>query len=217
MKKILRKVMLSFMVVLATISLNAQNLQYGVKVGKNISVQSEVGDLYNNDDFRNGLHTGVFGKYQLNDKVYLQSEINYDQKGSSDENTVNKFDYLTIPVLVGYSLGESRNSALKFNIYGGPYAGILINAESKTDIEGVSKTTDLTDQTNNAEVGLMGGFIVKYPFDNKSIFLDLRFGLSLSPYGTNDYKPPKSRPKGPVNLGFKKGNQYGRNCKKRKS
>ncbi len=33
-------------------------------------------------------------------------------------------------------------------------------------------------------------------------------------YGTPDYESPKPRPKKPINGGFKKGNQYGRNCKK---
>ena len=36
-------------------------------------------------------------------------------------------------------------------------------------------------------------------------------------YGTPEYEPPKPRPKGPINRGFKKGNQYGRNSKKKKS
>jgi hypothetical protein len=35
-------------------------------------------------------------------------------------------------------------------------------------------------------------------------------------YGTPQYEKPKPRPKGPINKGFQKGNQYGRNCKKRK-
>jgi hypothetical protein len=36
-------------------------------------------------------------------------------------------------------------------------------------------------------------------------------------YRTPEYEPPKSRPKKPINKGFQKGNQYGRNCKKRKA
>lgn len=34
-------------------------------------------------------------------------------------------------------------------------------------------------------------------------------------YGTLDYEKPKPRPKKPVNKGFRKGNQHGRNCKKK--
>jgi len=36
-------------------------------------------------------------------------------------------------------------------------------------------------------------------------------------YGTADYGKPKPRPKGPINKGFQKGNDYGRNCKKEKT
>lgn len=186
MKNLFKKVMLVLFVAFETVSINAQELHYGVKAGTNFSMQSQIGDFYNNDEIRTGLHAGIFGKYQISDRVYLQSEINYDQKGSSDKNITGKFDYLTIPVLVGYSMGESRNDALKFSIYAGQYAGILVNAESKTDIDGVSETTDLTDQTNKAEIGLMGGFVVKYPINDKSIFIDFRFGLGLSPYDTDN-------------------------------
>ena len=35
-------------------------------------------------------------------------------------------------------------------------------------------------------------------------------------YGTPQYEKPKPRPQRPINRGFQKGNQYGRNCKKRK-
>jgi len=35
-------------------------------------------------------------------------------------------------------------------------------------------------------------------------------------YDTTDYEQPKPRPKKPINGGFKKGNQYGRNCNKEK-
>ena len=35
-------------------------------------------------------------------------------------------------------------------------------------------------------------------------------------YGTPQYEKPKPRPQGPINRGFQKGNQYGRNCKQRK-
>jgi len=34
-------------------------------------------------------------------------------------------------------------------------------------------------------------------------------------YGAPEYEKPKPRPKRPINRGFQKGNQYGRNCKKK--
>lgn len=180
--KNLKNVMLGLFIAVGTIGMNAQDLHFGAKVGSNFSVQSEVGDLYNNNKIRAGLNAGVFAKYQLNEKVFLQTELNFEQKGSNDENVKTNYDYLTIPLLVGYSMGESWNTPLSFNIYGGPYAGILLNAESVVEIDGVDETTDLNEQTNNAEVGFMGGFVVSYPINDKNLFLDFRAGLGLSPY-----------------------------------
>ncbi|MHC4098789.1 MAG: hypothetical protein ACYSU3_22360, partial [Planctomycetota bacterium] len=34
-------------------------------------------------------------------------------------------------------------------------------------------------------------------------------------YGTQEYQPPKPRLQKPINKGFQKGNQYGRNCTKK--
>ena len=36
-------------------------------------------------------------------------------------------------------------------------------------------------------------------------------------YGTPEYKEPKPRPEGPINRGFQKGNQFGRNCREKKN
>ena len=36
-------------------------------------------------------------------------------------------------------------------------------------------------------------------------------------YGTDKFEPPKLRPKGPGNQGFRLGNQHGRNCRKTES
>jgi hypothetical protein len=36
-------------------------------------------------------------------------------------------------------------------------------------------------------------------------------------YDRPDYQPPKQRPRGPVNRGFRKGNRYGCNCHEKKS
>lgn len=34
-------------------------------------------------------------------------------------------------------------------------------------------------------------------------------------YGTDDFEPPKACKKGPINRGFQKGNQLGKNCRKK--
>ncbi len=200
MKSTVNTVITGLLVVLSVVSLNAQNFKYGVKAGANFSTQSDLGNIFDNDEIRTGFNAGVYGNYSLSKSFSLQPELNYEQKGSDNGETTSKLDYLTIPVLANYSLGETRNSALNFRVYAGPYAGILLNSEVESNVEGISQEIDMDDQTENAEFGMMGGFIVKYPINKQSIFLDVRFALGLTSYDKND-SDLRNKTVG-INLGF---------------
>ncbi len=168
-------------------SLNAQKFNYGIKAGSNFSVQSETGNIYNNNVIKAGFHVGAFGNYSITENFKLQTEVNYDQKGSEYENVTNTYEYITVPVLAKLSLGKSLRTPLHFNIYAGPYAGFLLNAETEiSDVENNSLTIDNTDNTNSTEVGLMSGFSILYPLGNSNIFLDFRLGLGLNEFDKND-------------------------------
>ena len=170
-----------------TFSASAQKLNYGIKAGSNFAVQSETGDLYNNEDIKIGLHFGAFGNLSLSDNFKLQTEINYEQKGSAYDDVTNSYEYISIPVLARVSLGKSLKTPLHFNIYAGPYSAFLINAESEvSEIETEGQTIDKKDDTENTEIGLVGGFGVNYPINNSNVFLDFRFGLGLTEFDKND-------------------------------
>jgi len=170
---------------LFSVGVSAQNFHYGVKVGANFAVQSEIAHYFDNENIRTGLSVGAFGNYEINNWLSLQAEANYDQKGSKTESSVNKYDYLTVPVLAKFSLGKSDKTKLKFNLNVGPYAGFLLDAEH--EVEGV--TTDYKDNTENFEIGAIAGFGMKYPIANNNIVFDLRLGLGLNSYDKNDSDP----------------------------
>lgn len=170
---------------LLSASIFAQDFHYGIKAGANFAVQSEIADYFNNDNIRTGLSVGAFGNMAINNWLTLQTEVNYDQKGGKSESVVNKYDYLTVPVLAKFSLGKSDKTALQFNLNAGPYAGFLLNAE--TEVEG--STVDLKDNTENFEFGVIAGFGMKYPVANHNIVFDLRMGLGLTSYDKNDSDP----------------------------
>jgi hypothetical protein len=86
MNTILKKTIGLTLVLGLAFSLNAQKFNYGIKAGSNFSVQSETGDIYNNDDIKAGFHVGAFGNYSITEKFKLQTEVNYDQKGSEYDN-----------------------------------------------------------------------------------------------------------------------------------
>ena len=187
--KTISKIILTLTLLSGLSILNAQNFKAGIQVGSNFAVQSQIGDYYNNSDIRTGLHAGVYGNYSFNEGLSLQTEVAYDQKGAKSGIVKSNFDYITVPLLVKYSLGKSWKTPLRFNIYTGPYAGFLIKAESKNDEGTVNNTTDLKNNTNKVEFGIISGIGLKYPVNNHNILFDIRLGLGLSPYDKADYVP----------------------------
>ncbi len=170
-------------------SLNAQKFKMGVQAGTNLAVQSPIGDYYSNEDIRAGLHAGIFGNLSLNESIYLQAEINYDQKGSKTSNVTNKYDYISVPVLFNYSLGKSWKTPLKFNLYAGPYAAFLTNAESKLSSNEISETLDMKDNTENSEFGVITGVGLRYPIKESNLLFNIRLGLGLNSFNKNDADP----------------------------
>lgn len=168
---------------------SAQKLSFGIQAGSNFAVQSQIGDYFNNQDIRIGLHSGIFTKYYLNDKVSLQAEINYDQLGSKSGTVKNNYDYLNVPVLVNYSFGKSDLTPLNFDLYAGPYAGYILKAKSHTTTSEIDQTIDQKDNTNKIAGGVIIGFGLRYPVNNQKILLDFRLGLGLEPFDKDNYEP----------------------------
>lgn len=174
--------------VLMSTSLMAQDFNYGVQGGANFAVQSSIGDIYDNDDIRSGFSAGAFVNYSFTEKFSLQTEINYDQKGSKYDNIENNYDYLSIPILASYELHKGNKTpwSLDFNV--GPYASFLLSAE--TDFSNPELgTIDQVDNTNSAEFGMQAGFTVRYPINNQNVLLNLKYGMGLTAYDKDDSDP----------------------------
>ncbi len=182
--KTINKITLTLGLVLAIGSLNAQNFKFGIQAGTNLAVQSPIGDYYNNEEIRAGLHAGFFGNYSMNDNIYLQAELNYDQKGSKADDATAKYDYISVPVLFNYSLGKSLKTPLRFNIYAGPYAAFLVSAKVEANSE-----IDMKDQTESTELGTIIGFGLRYPVKESNILFNIRLGLGLTSFDKNEADP----------------------------
>ena len=93
---------------------------------------------------RPGVSVGAFGVWGFNDKLSLQSEALYTQKGVTQEVLGIKnpiaLSYLVVPMTMQYAVPMS---GLKLNLFGGPYMGILLSADSNgTNIKNNLKTLD---------------------------------------------------------------------------
>jgi hypothetical protein len=170
------------MALLMGLTTSAQEFHYGIKAGANFAVQSEIAHYYSNEDIRIGFQGGVFGNMSLAKDFSLQVEANYEQKGGKSEEITSKYDYITVPVLAKYTLGDKD---LKFNFNLGPYVGFLVNSELVSD----NNTMDVKDDSEEVEFGAIAGIGLSYPVANNNIVFDLRLGLGLSPYNKSDSNP----------------------------
>ena len=125
---------------------NAQDINFGAKAGVNIS--SINGDEVESFDSRTGFHVGFVAEIVISETFSFQPELLYSAQGadySEDgfeafEGTV-KLDYLNVPLMAKFYVGEG------FSLEAGPQIGLLLSAtddygDGEEDIKEYVKGTD---------------------------------------------------------------------------
>lgn len=136
-------------------SAQAQASRYGFKAG--FSLTSFTGDDTEGTGSKAGWHAGIVGVAGINERVSVQGEFLYSQKGATVEGRdytgtfkgTQTLHYVDVPLLV----------KVKFNqvfLEAGPQAGMLVGAKLKAE---------------SSSARLSG--------DNQSAFKDLDFGYAL--------------------------------------
>jgi hypothetical protein len=174
---------------------NAQ-VKFGIKEGINISTQSELGMLWDNNDIKTGFTLGATFDYRFHTVLSLQTELNYkttglayEMKESSNSKDVNtKYDYYNIPLLLKARFSEQLGLGETWTVsfYGGPYYSYLRAAESKIKENGVTTVTDYEDFSNSSDYGLIFGGEVAKIFNKGELFFDLRYEMGLNDVLEND-------------------------------
>ena len=117
---------LLLIVVLLIININQANAQskVGIKGGLNLSKIAFLNNPDNypspNADFRTSFHIGAFWHISLNNKLFIQPELQYSGKGVKSQGYTSKFPYLVLPIVVGF---KPTNL---FQIEGGVELGYLL-------------------------------------------------------------------------------------------
>lgn len=180
---------------LLVLSSTAQ-VKFGIKEGINLTTQSEIGMLWDNNDMNTGFTLGVTFDYQFHSIFSLQTELNYKTTGSAYEvnesstkqNITKNYDYYNIPVLVKTrfteQLGLPESWAVSFYI--GPYYSYLKSAESEIKENGVTTVNDYEKESNDSDWGLICGGEVAKSFTKGELFFDLRYEMGLNDVTTNE-------------------------------
>ncbi|MFP4091923.1 MAG: porin family protein [Cyclobacteriaceae bacterium] len=154
-KTIIGAIVLFLCSLIIPVSLFAQQMDYGVKGGINVS--NLFIDEADDESARTGFHGGFYAKIPAGANFAIQPELLFNTKGTNAEydngNADFRLNYIDIPVLADFRLGNSAD------IYVGPYLGILLNNRVDTD-GALSADLQEFDRSDFAplDFGLSAGF-----------------------------------------------------------
>jgi len=127
---------LLLIVVLLIAIVNQTNAQYkvGIKGGLNLSKLATLNEPDNytspDMDYRTSFHIGGFWHIPLNNKLFIQPELQYSGKGVKSQGYTTKLPYLVLPIIVGFQPTDL------FQIEGGVELGYLLKyTEYHNDID----------------------------------------------------------------------------------
>lgn len=178
-------------------------IKFGFQVGLNYSnyrgytIPANFSQFYNESPAFAYLG-GINFEYQMNEKLSLKMELNYERKSQKAANNINvrqnfddpiqeynfttkrHYDYIILPVLLKYSFTNKDS----FYINGGPFIGFLLQSKYTNDlnVSGFGSSDVVTTKNNKKtdfgfSLGLGKNFDLK---KNKAIYVEIRENLGLS-------------------------------------
>jgi hypothetical protein len=220
-----RPLIVAVLLSLATGRVIAAPISVGPRVGSSIpnlrnSGGNEISSGYSS---RVAPYFGVFCAFELKPWLSLQPEVDYAPQGGKRDGmqpvtgetglplppgtrlyanfeSVAKLNYLEIPILLKFHLGNHR----RFFVDIGPHVGILLSAENVTSgtsqlyfdsggqqpvsdgtgaplpPQNFAATTDAKDELRSTSWGFQGGLGIVQPLARGELFLEGRGGIGLT-------------------------------------
>ncbi len=193
----MKRIILSFIVLLGY-SVNAQQeVKFGPKAGVNFSTLSNVSKA----KMLTGFYVGAVAEIKFSEKFSIQPELVYSSQGAKNDYTEtiagisthhhnhDKVEYINIPILAKYYIYNGLSVEL------GPQFGFLVKAESKDEISANGTTfenkRDFKNEVNSFDFGIGAG--LAYDLSN-GFFVNARYNFGLTKVGKSDqyYKDSKN-------------------------
>ncbi|MFH1050545.1 MAG: porin family protein [bacterium] len=147
---------------------------FGIKAGINIA-KIDGNDVPSNADSRMGLTAGGFFVYRFGKGFGLQGEILYNQKGYVQGDSTSKIDYVSVPILIRYTLESGKLN---------PFinAGIELSYNTNKGLVTPDETY-VYDDIKEFDSGLAFGGGIEYDLTGISyLILDIRYVMGLSTF-----------------------------------
>ena len=167
----MKKIILALSVLCFSIVAPAQ-VRFGIKGGYNLSTLIYSGTTsLDGEKSKSGFNAGIFADIPFSKSFSLVPELVYSAQGAGFQNSYASgsfsYDYMNIPVLLGYKL----SMGLYFET--GIQMGILLSANEKSN----GTTTGIMYKTYSTDFAWPIGF--GYQIPNQHFGIDLRYNLGL--------------------------------------
>ncbi|MCH7732529.1 MAG: PorT family protein [Candidatus Marinimicrobia bacterium] len=185
MKKLTVVLLAVLMTAFLATNVSAQGITgKGVKVGLNLA--NVAGDDVEDANSKIGFAVGGYLTYEINEKLSIQPEVMFSQKGYKIEEKLDFFgvtmsmkgtiglNYLDVNPLVVYSLNEN------LRVLAGPSFGLFLNGKSKIelDIDGESEEEEEDIESDDLN-GMDFGLIIGAGYNLGIVEVEARYSLGL--------------------------------------
>jgi hypothetical protein len=161
-------------ILIATLSSNAQIFKLGIKAGINYANQTGTDITINNTNYKteaiSNYHIGLLAEVKLGDRFSLQPEVLYSTQGAKynaigvANDFKNDIGYISIPVMAKINLNNT------FSLEFGPQVSFLMSKKNDVSINSIKNQKDI-------DLGAGAGLGIRI---TKSLFLQGRYMVGLS-------------------------------------
>jgi hypothetical protein len=184
-----KKIMITGIILLAAFSGKSQ-VVFGIKEGVNLSTQSEIGMLWDNNDIKTGFTLGASFENRFHKLISVQTEINYKTVGlayttsesSRKQIITQNYSYYNVPLLLKVRFSEQLGLSIDWSVsfFSGPYFSYLQSAESEVKENGITTSKAMDEESEKSDIGIVFGGEIARIFSKGELFLDLRYEMGLS-------------------------------------
>lgn len=184
MKKLMFALMMAAVLLFTAAPLFAEGMMFGIKGGLNMSNltgEDAKIDFGVDPSTKMGFGGGVFFNYAFTELFGIQAEALYMMKGATYEvefegetfsANINA-DYIEIPLLLKVTI--PTEGKIKPAIFAGPAFGFLMSAKA----EGEGESTDIKDDLESMDIGILGGAEIGYKMEKGMLFLSASYEVGM--------------------------------------
>lgn len=192
MRVLLTSVVCAACVVASAATAGAQPIEWSVKGGLNVATLALDDQQDAAVESRLGLVAGAAATWAVSDRLAVQPELLYSQKGARFDNELGgatfALDFIEVPLLARYTV---LTGARPLHVFAGPVIGFKVRAVASAEVGDQEIDQDLSDDIASTDVGIAAG--AGLDFGRSLVEGRYTFGLKTIDKDNGDSQDAKTR------------------------